>query len=98
MVVLFTLEKFRPYLLGSKTTVFTYYSVLRCIMIKKDAKVRLIHWILLLQEFDLKIQDKKNVEIVVADHLSRIPNTPIEEEPINKDFPNEHILAIFKEP
>ena len=67
-------------------------------MMKKNAKVRLIRWILLLQEFDLKIRDKKGVKNVMADHLYRIPNTPIEKESINKDFPDEHILVIFKEP
>ena len=55
LIVVFVLEKFCPYLLGSKTTVFTDHSVLRYLIIKKDAKARLIHWILLLQEFDLKI-------------------------------------------
>jgi len=64
---------------------------------KKDTKERLIRWILLLQELDLKIRDKKGVKNVVADHLSRISNTPIEKEPINEDFLDEHILAIFKE-
>jgi len=98
LTVVFALEKFRPYLLGSKTTVFTDHSTLRYLMIKKDAKARLIRWILLLQEFNLKIRDKKGVENVMASHLSRIPNAPFEEEPINKDFPDEHILAIFKEP
>jgi len=67
-------------------------------MIKKDAKARLIRWILHSREFDLKIRDKKGVGNVVADHLSRILNTPIEKKSINKDFLNEHILAIFKEP
>ena len=35
---------------------------------------------------------------VVVDHLSRIPNTPVEITPINEDFPNEHILAMCNEP
>jgi len=96
--VVFTLEKFRPYLLGSKTAVFTDHSALRCLMIKKNVKARLIRWILLLQEFDLEIRDKKGMKNIMANHLSRIPNAPIEEELINEDFPDEHILAIFKEP
>ena len=94
MVVVFALEKFCPYLLGSKFTVFTNHFTLRYLMIKKDAKARLIRWILLLQEFDFEIRDKN----IVADHLSRIPNAPIEEESINEDLPDDHILAIFKEP
>ena len=67
-------------------------------MFKKDAKAWLIHWILLLQEFDLEIRDKKGVENVLADHLSRIPNSPCNELPINDDFPNEKLLAVFREP
>jgi len=55
LAVVFALEKFCPYLLGSKTTIFTDHSVLRYLMAKKDAKARLICWILLLQEFDLEI-------------------------------------------
>jgi len=58
----------------------------------------LIRWILLLQEFDLEIQDKRGIENVVADHLSLILNTPIIQDPINENFPDEHFLAIFKEP
>jgi len=98
LAVVFALEKFRPYLLGSKTTIFTDHSALRYLMMKKDAKARLIRWILLLQEFDLEIRDKKGVENVVADHLSRIPNSPYNELPINEDFPDENLLAISREP
>ena len=67
-------------------------------MMKKDAKARLIRWILLLQEFNLEIRDKKGVENVVADHLSRILNYPCNELPINDDFPDEKLLAFFREP
>ena len=62
-------------------------------MMKKDAKARLVRWILLLQEFDLEIRDKKGVENIVADHFSRIPNSPCNELPINEDFPDENLLA-----
>ena len=58
--------------------------------------IRLIRWILLSQEFDLEIRDKKGMENVVTDHLSRIPNTPIKTIPINENFSDEYILAICK--
>ena len=67
-------------------------------MTKKKTKAWLIRWILLLQEFDLKIQDKRGIENVVVDHLSQILNAPLIQAPINEDFPEEHILAILKEP
>ena len=89
LAVVFALEKFRPYLLGTKTTIFTDHSALRYLMLKKDAKARLIRWILLLQEFDLKIRDKKGVENVIADHLSRVPNAPSDGLPINDNFSDE---------
>ena len=91
------MEKFCQYLLGSKTTIFTDHFTLRYLM-QKDTKVRLICWILLLQEFDLEIKDKKGVENVVVDHLSRIPNAPTEMIPVNEDFPDEHIFTMCKEP
>ena len=95
---MFALEKFHQYLLGSRATIFTDHSTLRYLMQKKDAKARLIRWILLLQEFDLEIKDKKGVENVVGDHLSRIPNAPTVTVPINEDFPDEHIFTMCKEP
>ena len=55
LVVMLALEKFRPYLLGTKITIFTNHSALQYLIHKKDAKARLIRWILLLQEFDLEI-------------------------------------------
>jgi hypothetical protein len=62
---------------------------------RKDAKSRLIWWILLLQEFDIDIQDKKDSENVVADHLSRITMDFTEEAtPISKTFPDEQLMHI----
>lgn len=58
---------------------------------KNDAKPRLIYWVLLLQEFDMEIRDKRGIENVVADHLSRLDedkNKPIKA-PIDETFPDE---------
>ncbi|RVW13079.1 Retrovirus-related Pol polyprotein from transposon opus [Vitis vinifera] len=70
LAIVFALDKFRAYLVGSFIIVFTDHSALKYLLTKQDAKARLIRWILLLQEFDLQIRDKKGVENVVADHLS----------------------------
>ncbi|KAG9458366.1 hypothetical protein H6P81_002874 [Aristolochia fimbriata] len=72
MAVVFAFEKFRSYLIGSKIIVWTYHTALRYLFAKKNFKPRLIRWILLLQEFDIEIKEKKGAENVVADHLSRL--------------------------
>ena len=59
LAMVFALDKFRSYLLGSKITVFTDPLALKYLLSKKDVKPRLIHWIFLLQEFDIEICDKK---------------------------------------
>jgi hypothetical protein len=54
---------------NSKVIVYTDHAAIKYLLAKKDAKPRWIRWILLLQEFDVEIRDKKRVENVVADHL-----------------------------
>nr|GEU72959.1 reverse transcriptase domain-containing protein [Tanacetum cinerariifolium] len=59
---------------------------------KGDAKARLLWWVLLLQEFDIKVLDMKGAEILVADHLSRLENpyeNVLDPKEINETFPLE---------
>ncbi|KAL0318296.1 UNVERIFIED_CONTAM: Retrovirus-related Pol polyprotein from transposon.6 [Sesamum angustifolium] len=81
LAIVFALDKFRSYLLGSKIVVFSDHAALKHLLSKKESKPRLIRWILLLQEFDLTIKDRKGSENLVADHLSRLireeDDTPI---------------------
>ncbi|KAJ9689244.1 hypothetical protein PVL29_014756 [Vitis rotundifolia] len=95
LAVVFALDKFRAYLLGSFIVVFTDHSTLKYLLTKQDAKVRLIRWILLLQEFNLQIKDKKGLENVVADHLSRLAIAHTSHNlPINDDFLKESLMLI----
>jgi hypothetical protein len=82
--VVFAIKKFRSYLVGAKVIVYTDRSALKYLLTKKDAKPRLIRWILLLQEFDMYIRDKKGVENSVADHLSHLQFEESAELPINQ--------------
>ena len=63
-------------------------------MENKDAKPRLIRWVLLLQEFDLHITDRKGAENPVADNLSRLENILDDPLPIDDSFPDEKLTAI----
>jgi len=94
LAVVYALDKFRSYIWGSKVVVYTDHKAVRHLLEKKDSKPRLIRWILLLQEFDLEIKDKKGSENVVADHLSRIISENVSSETIQENFPDEYILSI----
>jgi hypothetical protein len=92
LAVVFSFDKFRPYLVGHKCIVFTNHAAIRYLVSKKDAKPRLIRWILLLQEFDIEIRDKKGSKNSVADHLSRISCS--ENRETQDHIPGEHIMAV----
>ncbi|CAN6567577.1 unnamed protein product [Malus baccata var. baccata] len=93
LAVVFALDKFRSNLIGTKVIVFTDHAALKYLFTKKEAKPRLIRWMLLLQEFDIEIRDKKGCENVVADHLSRLVREE-EDLPISETFPDEQLLSV----
>nr|CAN71935.1 hypothetical protein VITISV_016909 [Vitis vinifera] len=99
-VVLGQREDGKPYVIyWSFIVVFTDHSALKYLLTKQDAKARPIRWILLLQEFNLQIKEKKGVENVVADHLSRLAITHNSHGlPINDDFPEESLLLLEDAP
>ncbi|RDX77189.1 Retrovirus-related Pol polyprotein, partial [Mucuna pruriens] len=80
LAIVFSGDKFRSYLLGSK-------------IVKLGAKARLIRWMLLLQEFNIEIRDKKGAKNSVANHLSRIEREN-DLMPIKDEFPDEQLLHI----
>ncbi|KAK1606632.1 hypothetical protein QYE76_030305 [Lolium multiflorum] len=94
LAVVFACDKFRSYIVDSKVTIHTDHAAIRYLMTKKDAKPRLIRWVLLLQEFDLHIVDRKGADNPVADNLSRLENIAYDPVPVNDSFPNEQLAAI----
>jgi len=96
LVLVFALEKFRSYLIGSKVIVLTNLVVVKYLLTKPDSKPRLIRWVLLLQEFYLEIKDKKDCENNVVDHLSILVNDEVtkHEAEVLDDFLNKRLLSI----
>ncbi|GJT03440.1 DNA-directed DNA polymerase [Tanacetum coccineum] len=97
LAVVFSFDKFCPYLILSKTVVYTNHSALKYLFSKYDAKPRLIRWVLLLQGFDIKIKDKRETENLDADHLSRLENPDLRtfmDEEIADKFPVEHLMIL----
>ena len=97
LAVIFAFEKIHSYLILFKVIVYIDHYALKYLLAKKDAKPRLIRWILLLQEFDVENRDKKGSENVVADHLSRLDHIEEdgdEESFIKAEFPDEYLYSL----
>ena len=95
LAMVFACEKFRSYILGSHVIVHTDHASIKYLMEKKDAKPKLIRWVLL-QEFDIEIKDKKGSDNVIADHLSRMDRIVDEkrELEIEDNLPNEQLFLV----
>ena len=90
--MVFACEKYMPYILGSH--VYTDHATIKFLMARKDAKSRLIKWVLLLQECDIEIKEKKGNDNVIVDHLSRIekPDEEKIETEIKENFLDEQLF------
>nr|GFA20213.1 reverse transcriptase domain-containing protein [Tanacetum cinerariifolium] len=97
LAVVYAFEKFRSYLIMNKSIVYTDHPALKYVFAKKDAKARLLPWILLLQEFDFKVIDTRGAKNYAADHLSRLENpyeNVFDSKEINETFPLESLNKI----
>ena len=96
LALVYALDKFKAYLVGSFIVIFTNHSTLKYLLTKQDVKARIIRWVLLLQEFNLQIKDKNGVE---NDHLSRLTIAhDSHNPPINDEFPEESLLLVKNAP
>nr|GEW49444.1 DNA-directed DNA polymerase [Tanacetum cinerariifolium] len=97
LAVVYAFEKFWSCLIMNKSIVHTDHSALKYLFAKKDAKARLLWWVLLLQEFDFKVLDTKGAENLAADHLSRLENpyeNMLDSKEINETFPLETLSMV----
>ena len=76
--------------------VYTDHAALKYLLTRIEAKPQVIRWILLLQEFDLEIKDKKGVENSIADHLSRMQFENSQELPINDSLRDDMLFKVTK--
>ncbi|KAJ9558360.1 LOW QUALITY PROTEIN: hypothetical protein OSB04_012974 [Centaurea solstitialis] len=86
LVVELSIEKLRSHLVSFEVIIHTDHASLKYLKKKKDAKSYLICWILLLQEFDLEIKDKKGTEDSIAYHLSGLH--------LDDSFPDDHLFTV----
>nr|GEY81306.1 reverse transcriptase domain-containing protein [Tanacetum cinerariifolium] len=97
LAVVYAFEKFRSYLTMNKSIVHTDHSAFKHLFAKKDAKTRLLRWVLLLQDFDFKVLDTKGAENLASDHLSRLENlyeNVLDPKGINETFPLETLSMV----
>nr|GEV67741.1 reverse transcriptase domain-containing protein [Tanacetum cinerariifolium] len=97
LALVYAFEKFQPYLVLFKSIVYTDHSALKYLFNTQDAKPRFHRWVLLLQEFDIIVRDKKGAENLAADHLSRLENphqSVLDKKEINETFPLETLNMV----
>ena len=98
LAIVYAFDKFRVYHMGQKIIMYFDHAALKYLLSKKDAKPRLLRWILMLQEFDWEMRDKKGSENLITDHLSGLDQEELNKNDdgvsINESFHGEHLLTL----
>jgi len=96
LVVIFSLKKFRHYLLGYKAKIVTDHKALTYLVNKPNPSGRLVRWLLLMEEFDIDIVHRSGRRHGNVDGLIRAYEGVGD---VSKDdnFPDAAIMAINAE-
>nr|GEV02773.1 reverse transcriptase domain-containing protein [Tanacetum cinerariifolium] len=90
LAIVYAFEKRGPYLVLSKTIVYTDHSALKYPLVKQDAKPRLLRWILLFQEFDDELEKKEITKTFPLETLGMIAFRGDSSTPWFADIENYH--------
>ena len=91
--MIFSVQKFRHYLLGNKFVFHVNHDALKYMINKPQLSGRIARWVLLLQEFDFTVEVRPGKSHANADHLSRL-NNESGSEPIDDSFPDAQLFYI----
>ncbi|GJW85672.1 reverse transcriptase domain-containing protein [Tanacetum coccineum] len=97
LAVVYAFDKFRSYLVLSKTIVYIDHSALKYLLAKQDAKRDCSGGFSYSRIVIVFIRDKKGAENLAADHLLRLENPhqgDLEKKEINETFPLETLGMI----
>jgi transposase InsO family protein len=91
--MIFSVQKFRHYLLGNKVVFHVDHDALKYMVNKPQLSGRIARWVLLLQEFDFTVEVRPGKSHANADHLSRL-NDELGDEPIDDSFPDAQLFFV----
>ena len=91
--MVYSINKFRHYLLGKKFTFHVDHSALLYLVSKQELTGKLARWTLLLQEFEFDILHRPGVQHAIADYLSRLDSGE-EGTGVKDDFPDAHLFWV----
>ena len=89
--MIYSITKFRHYLLGRKFTFHVDHSALLYLVNKQALTSRLARWMMLLQEFDFEIQHRPGVQHTIVNYLSLLETR----EPPDQEYSDLPDAALF---